>query len=806
MRAVVGFHHATHPGLLPRARRALRQPDPIRVQSHDQGRFALVSPGIVLLLSLLLPAVALAWTPASHPVIENRGQIDGPAAFYALGDGAALYFTEDAVVFDFTEKGHAVWMHLDGRSQGAELAARGSSQANLNFFLGNDPTGWKSGIKMYEEVVYRDAWPGVDLRFHPEPGQLRYEIVAQPGADRAQARLRFEGMNRIRETADGGVWLEASSIVLSDVSMPSGGTTGSETEMRCIRWGAGSEQVRNDPSDLIWCTLLGGSNYDRSHGLVLDSDGNPFVTGYTKSADFPVSPGTYDPTHNGEYDAYVTKLSADGSKMLWSTFLGGSGWDRGFAVHLDSAGNPTFSGLTESSDLPTTDGAHDRTLGGSMDGFVSKLDPTGGVLIYSTYVGGSGRDRPFHMILDAEDRPIVVGETTSSDYPTTEGAYDESYNGGTDGCVTKLDALGSSVVWSTYIGGSVYEQISWVDLGADQGPIMCGSTRSDDYPTTTGAFDVTYNGGRDCMITKLDSEGETLVYSTFLGCALDDYGNAIAVSASGEAVVTGSTECAEFPTTPGAYDTVYHGAKDVFVARLSFTGEELLWSTLLGGSQDEEPFAFCLGAGDIPIVAGSVSSSEYPTTSDAYDDSYNGARDAFLSRLNVDGSDLLWSSFIGGEYRDDAFEVVMHPSGEPVVAGQTYGGTFPTTEGAYDRSHAGLTDVYLARFDVRGAAGLQDGSSGSPVTRLSMSAGPNPFSESVRVRFDMPRAGKAELSVLDVGGRRIALVDRGFRTTGMQQIWWDGRTSSGRRLSPGIYWLRLDVDGDHANQRLVRIR
>jgi hypothetical protein len=299
--------------------------------------------------------------------------------------------------------------------------------------------------------------------------------------------------------------------------------------------------------------------------------------------------------------------------------------------------------------------------------------------------------------------------------------------------------------------------------------------------------------------------GESLSYSTFLGGTLNDYGNAIAVSPSGEAVVTGSTQSAEFPTTPGTYDTDFNGGKDVFVARIG-TGAELIWSTLLGGSLDDEPFTFFLEPGGDVLVAGAATSPEFPTTSDAFDQSHNGDRDAFLARMNDDGSELLWSSFLGGEYRDDIFELMLHSSGDPVVAGQTYGGSFPTTEGAYDRLHDGLTDVFLARFGIGNPSGLPEGLPDSPATRLSMSAGPNPFSESVRVRFDLPRAGEIELSVLDVRGRRIALVNRGLRDTGTQQVWWDGRASSGRRLPSGIYWLRLEADGDHVDQRLVRTR
>lgn len=747
--------------------------------------------------------VANGWDGRSIGVIENRGQISESVRYYAHGRGASLYFTESAVLLDLPEQGYAIRMQFEGTSPFARLEPIGKRETQLHYFLGADPARWQSGIRPCDELIYRGLWPGIDLCFRPQAGELQYQVVRGPDADPENPRFRFEGVDRIETMDDGAIRLEIPSGVLFDLPVTPDGTK------RVLRWNDRPAPIdrlpqdRDDPSSVLWSTLLGGTDNEYAHGLTLDGDGNPVVTGYTRSGNFPTTPGAYDRTKHGSYDVFVAKLHHTGASLIWATFLGGDEEDRSFGVRLDASGQPTVAGLSYSPGFPTTPGVHDRVLGGGRDAFVAKLSSSGSQLLWSTYLGGSSFDRIYDVVLDEEDRPIVVGETFSSDFPTSVGAFDTSFGAPADGFVTKLDAMGENLIWSTYLGGSLGDQTTFVALGPEQRPVVTGNTASSDYPTTPGAFDDTHNGGQDSFVTSLDSSGGMLYSSTYLGGEGSEYGNVIAVDATtGAAVVTGSTTSGNYPVTTGAYDTTHNGDRDLFVSRVDAEGENLIWSTYLGGISTDEPFALILDSQGGPILSGSTASSEFPTTSDAFDRSYAGNGDVFLTRLDSSGSVLLWSSFIGGTEPDAGWELALDSSGNPILTGPTRSPDFPTTAGAYDRSHDGANDVFLIRFNIFDVNAVEE-----PAVFLPNSwAEPNPFRGAVRLHLDLPRASEVVVSALDLTGRRIATVDRGVRSEGTHRIYWDGRDARGRPVPSGVYWIRVVADRLITQHRVICIR
>jgi hypothetical protein len=323
---------------------------------------------------------------------------------------------------------------------------------------------------------------------------------------------------------------------------------------------------------LTYSTYLGGSFDDLGFGVAIDSSGSAYVIGRTSSSDFPTTAAGYDTSFNGNIDAFVTKLDPAGATLAYSTFLGGASSDFGQRIALDSSAHAYAIGTTSSSDFPTTAGAFDTSWNGNSDAFVTKLDPAGATLAYSTFLGGSNADIAWGVAVDAASSAYVTGFTLSDDFPTTAAAYDPAANGSLDAFVTKLDPAGATLAYSTFLGSSGDDLGIRVAIDPEANAYVTGYTSSVDFPTTADAHDSTYNGGFDVFVAKFDTTGATLVYSTFLGGAHFDAGFGLTVDASGNVYVTGYTFSSDFPTTAGAYDTSHNGGADVFVAKLGGAG------------------------------------------------------------------------------------------------------------------------------------------------------------------------------------------------------------------------------------------
>jgi hypothetical protein len=311
----------------------------------------------------------------------------------------------------------------------------------------------------------------------------------------------------------------------------------------------------------------------------VDGAGSAYVTGDTGSSDFPTTEGAFDTicgteaNCNDDYrDAFVVKVNADGTGLAYATFLGGGNWDAGSAIAVDGADNAYVAGYTQSSEFPTTPGAFDTSLGGDQDAFVVKMNSGGTGLAYATLLGGSSREWGSAIALDGVGIVYVAGETWSSDFPTTAGAFDTSHNGTDDAFVVKVNAGGTGLVYATFLGGSGWDISSAIALDGAGNAYVTGLTRSSDFPTTAGAFDTYYHGGDDAFVVRVNAAGTGLAYATFLGGSLTDQSHAIAVDGVGNTYVTGFTESPEFPTTAWAFDTSRNGRSDAFVAKVS-TGE-----------------------------------------------------------------------------------------------------------------------------------------------------------------------------------------------------------------------------------------
>ena len=390
--------------------------------------------------------------------------------------------------------------------------------------------------------------------------------------------------------------------------------------------------------------------------------------------------------HVGNYDQ--SKPLIIDPMLLYSTYLGGSGDDFGFSIAVDPAGNTYVTGRTNSANFPTTTGALDTTSNGADDAFVTKLDPTGASLVYSTYLGGSSTDVGYRIAVDPAGNAYVAGYTNSANFPTTPVAFDTTFNGGPlDAFVTKLNPSGASLVYSTYLGGGNEDVGQAIAVDPAGNVYVGGWTDSANFPTTVGAFDTTYSGNPggiisnyDGFVTKLNSIGASPVYSTYLGAGNPDWVYAIAVDTAGNAHVAGYTGSANFPTTPGAFNTSFNGGDyDAFVTKLNATGAApLLYSTYLGGSSTDLILGIAVDSAGNAYAAGRTNSANFPTTTGVFDTSHNGGLDVFVTKLPPTGASLVYSTYLGGGGDDYGAAITVDPAGTSAcVTGSTNSAKFP---------------------------------------------------------------------------------------------------------------------------------
>jgi len=735
----------------------------------------------------------------------NQGQADRTVKFISRGSGYSLFLTDSSAVLALTKqdatnampersagkgvkpataqtarKTDVIQMELAGANRATHVAGMDQLPGTANYFIGNDPAQWHSGVPTFAKVQYAGVYPGIDLLYYGNQRQLEYDFVVAPGASPKPIRLQFVGANKLDLANDGDLTVSAANgqiafhkpvvYQLKDgVRQPIEGQFDllpSNTVGFTLGRYDHSKPLVIDPV-LSYSTYLGGSLSDVAYGIAADSSGNAYVVGTTFSTNFPVTNGAVQPSNDGSAkgvsNVFVAKLNPAGTALVYSTYLGGSGvgsgccayGDYGQAIAVDGSGDAYVTGDATSANFPVTSGAYQTTNNSTNTSertnvFVTKLNPTGTALIYSTYLGGNFLDYSSSIAVDSADDAYVVGYTTSSTFPATAGAYQIKNNaeiGWASVFVTKLNTTGTALLYSTYLGGTGYgARGAGIAVDGFGDAYVTGNALTIDFPTTNGAFQTlnkaaaavnanptAYSG--NVFVTKLNPTGAALVYSTFVGGSTDDYGLGIALDGSGDAYVTGSTDSSDFPVV-NAYQSTNPGsankAPSAFVTEVNSAGTGLVYSTYLGGSgiPPQACSSACLnqsGSGDVGVaiavddlgdayVTGNAVSLNFPTTSGAYQTVNNAAAlyqstgtngvNAFVTKLNPSGSQLLYSTYLGGSNQDSSNGIAQDGVGGIYVAGEATSTNFPTTTGAYQTTNAGgVSDAFIAKLAIGPVSG-----------------------------------------------------------------------------------------------------
>ena len=630
-------------------------------------------------------------------------------------------------------------------------------------------------------------------------------------------------------------------------------TPGAYDDTQSGSWDAFVAELNPSGTSLLFSTFLGDTSTEVATSVAIDSTGNISVGGWTLSPNFPVTPGAFDTTYNGNRDGFVAKLTSAGNQLLASTFLGGSDNDVLHPIALDALGNVYVSGVTNSFDFPVTVGAFQTTFGGFNDGYAAKFDSRLSILIYATYLGGAGEDEAHSIAVDSVGYAYVCGHAGDSDFPTTPGSYDPIYNGGNDdGFVLKLSANGDSLLYSTFLGSTGDDDIYALTLGAGGDVHVAGYSLSSGFPTTPGAFDRTFNGGaNDVVVASIDSTGGSLVHSTYIGGSAEEVAYAIAQDSLGNTYITGRTLSSDFPISSGAFDEQANGGADTFMTKLNAAGTSLRYSTYIGGTFEDQGNMVVADPSGGVYVAGFTASADFPTTSGAYDTTYNGDPfDGYVLKLFANNApqainlgvqsymsppgiihitdftpDLNWtysdtendpqtqyevrvSRVLGGSdmwapgARAGAATMVTY-AGSPLVRGTDYWFGVRVSDGQWGAWNDTMFHVNSIPTPPPWADDPLDMSTVPSNPSQQVTWGPGSDAESDMITYDWQVASDATFTSILSSGTTTATSSSPFATSAGETIYWRARarddyeptTWSDYGNNPLGYWMFFVVDG-----------
>ena len=657
---------------------------------------------------------------------ENRGQTDPQVRFLARPRGYRAFFTDTEAVFVLhrgtgkapeprsTESATSlasdvVSMRFEG-TRPVLPAVEGTPLPGVsNYFIGKGPGRWVTGVPHYQAIRSREFLPGVEIRWLAlRTGGLEYDLVLSPRADPTAIALRFEGAKSLGITRAGDLLVRTESGVMRH-SRPDAWqrVDGMRRPVGCTfeilaPGNVGFHLDGFDPAlplvidpRVEFSTYLGGGGSDSVTRVVMDASGNVYTSGSTQSSDFPTQ-GAYQSSRasvNG--DAFVSKLSASGSTLLYSTYLGGSSLDVANGLAVDTSGAIYLAGQTDSTDFPTASPIQGNSL--NSDAFLTKIDSSGAALAYSTYLGGASVDYANDVVVDGTGAAFVAGYTQSTDFPT-QSAFQASIAGAADAFLCKVNTGGSALVYSTYLGGSSLENGSRIRVDTSGNCVVTGWTYSSNFPVQS-AFQPTIGVGPDVFITKVNSTGSALLFSSYLGGNGSQNPTDLALDSTGAAYVTGWTGATNLATSSAYQGTHAGGGRDAFVTKFAADGSSKAFFTYFGGSGSDTGLAIAVHSSDQVFIAGTTKSTDLPKLN-ALQSALSGTQDAFLARFSATGGSLAYVTYYGGSGSEEIGGIALDGASTSVVlAGSTDSTDFPNVS-PYQGSNGGATDAFLVRVST----------------------------------------------------------------------------------------------------------
>lgn len=687
---------------------------------------------------ILLVTVLTASHANSRPVVfePNRGQSDPATEFVGRTESFDFRLAGDQLALtplDSCGLDEPVIISFNGGNATPPAVGVNALPSISNYFFGNDPSAWITSVPHFSRVRLLNVYEGIDVAVHGEGGALEYDFEVAAGADPGPIVIAISSVVDACHEPDGGLQLRTPSgaVELGPLRVSQGSSFASahyvvnEGPSLTVR----IEVDTYDPNapliidpTILWSSYLGGTDSDLPRGLAIDAFGNAYSTGGTFSLMFPIK-NPYQATnlHPGTEVCYITKIDATG-QLVYSTYLGGSVAETSFGVDTDSQGNAYIAGVTSSPDFPVKNPI--MAFQGQGDAFVTKFSPDGSTIEYSTFLGGSRTERATGIAVRGFET-FVTGNTDSPDFPIAN-PYQSSFRGGaTDGFVAKLDATGTSLAYSTYVGGSDEDHVNRIAVDSLGQASLTGYTQSADYPIKQ-AFQSNLRPPRDVFVTKLSSTGAGLVFSTYLGGVSLEDAPGVCADSNGRTWVGGATTSPDFPVL-NAYQPIMDGPGDGFVSCFDAAGS-LVYSTFFGGSADEDVWAVAASPSGTIVFGGSTRSDDLPIL-DAFQSFRSGQKDSYVGVFDASGR-LVMSSYLGGSDEDWLSNLDVTSADTIVAMGFTRSPDFPTVN-PFQANYAGDYDAYLARIArcnpiVVSPVALPAGTRGVPYSQTFTATGGTP--------------------------------------------------------------------------------
>lgn len=705
---------------------------------------------------------------------ENRGQVDEQVRFFTRGNGYTLFLTPSESVLSLRRSVAApspkpaerfgphgfhepappapietsvVRMKLSGSNTNARVSGVEELEQRSNYFIGNDPAKWRTNVPHFNRVKSEGVYPGIDLVYYSTDRQLEYDFVVAPGADANQICMKYEGAEQLEIDADGSLIVTTNGAEVRQhppiVYQPRDGAREPITGRYVLRsanevafeLGAydASRTLVIDPV-LVYSTYLGGNDYEEVRAIAVDSAGQVYVAGRSGSGDFPTTLGAYNTVNNGLI--FMSKLNSSGTALVYSTFFGGHfTTGEAFSIALDSSQNAYITGYVSgntNADFPVTAGAIQTqflnpTGPQQTECFLTKLNSSGNTLLYSTYLGGGKGDAGMAIAVDSAGDAYLTGYTRSAGFPTTAGAFQTTYTGISNqyNCfVAKINPSGSGasdLVYCTYLEGSTtgyFSSGNAIAVDASKQAYICGETSYPDFPTLN-ALQANYGGGNaDAFVAKLNSAGSALIYSTYLGGTSTDTAHGLAIDSTGNVYLAGSTNSQDFPVANPVQST--NAGNAAFAAKINASGNALSYSTYLGEGADGNGIA--IDTTGNAYVIGTVASNNL-VTKNAIQCANGGGQlnvDAMLFEIDMTGSQILQSTYLGGSGEDYGYAIALDSTGGIYVTGQTTSLDFTLVNSFQGSIGGSFIDGFIAKIDQEAPAAYSQHLSMRPNLNLSV--------------------------------------------------------------------------------------